>query len=352
LWERLVQVPREVLGYVVSPNFHGTWIGVVAIAGLAAIVARAARRRDRDSLRLALVVLVFPLVYVALYAASTPYAKENNFLQVLPFTALAAAYVLAAVLSLVASVAPARARSLAQAGAVAALALVVATPTQSWVYASRIPDTWEVALEAVSARLGPSDGRVAWVEASREELGAAVRRSRGVLRAVDDLSTLEGDLLDQADAEVFAAARLEDDAPFHRDRVARAGGASVERFGPRWFRARGDDVVVILHPRQPTGTWTVAAAAIEPRTYRIDLPTAIDADLLSVEVVPRRARGPQAQPEILLGERPLRLHPRPAGGSTGWLSERFPIGSGSLTARVDPVAGEESEIAVRIHGWH
>jgi 4-amino-4-deoxy-L-arabinose transferase-like glycosyltransferase len=351
LWERLVQVPREVLGYVVSPNFHGVWIGVVAIAGLAAIVAGAARRRDRDSLRLALVVLVFPLVYVVLYAASTPYAKENNFLQVLPFTALAGAYVLVGLVSFVVSFVPTSARGAVRSAAIVAVALAVAAPAQAWVYATQVPDTWEVALDAVSERLRPWEGRVAYVEATRAELGAAVRRSRGLLHPVDDLSSLDGELLELSDAEVFAAARLEDDAPFHRDRVARAGAASVERFGPRWFSARGDEVVAILHPRRSTGTWMVTAAAIEPRLYRIDLPAEIDGELLSAELVRRRARAPQAEPEILLDERPLRLHPRPAGGAIGWLSERFPVDSGSLTARVDPAAGEEREIAIRLYGW-
>jgi hypothetical protein len=36
---------------------------------------------------------------------------------------------------------------------------------------------------------------------------------------------------------------------------------------------------------------------------------------------------------------------------TGWLSERFRSDSGALTARLGPVAGEESVPAVQIYGW-
>jgi hypothetical protein len=350
LSQRLVQVPREVIGYVVSPNFHGPAIGAIALVGLAAIAVRAARQRDRDSRRLALAVLVFPLIYTALFAASTPYAKENNFLQVLPFTALAAAYVLAAALAFVESFVPSASRTAVRATAIGGIALLTAAPTQAWVYATQVPDTWELALHAVSERLLPGDARVAWVEAPREELGAAVRKSRGLLRPVDDLSTLDVELLDQADAEVFAAVRLDGAAPFHRDRVARAGKGSVERFLPRWFEARGDEVVAVFHPRQSTGTWTVMAPAIEPGVYRVDLPAAFEADLLSAELPRRRARRQQAEPEILLGDRRLRLHARPAGSAIGWLTERFEIGSEPLTVRIEPVGGEH-EIAIRVYGW-
>ena len=39
-------------------------------------------------------MLVFPPVYLAAYAVQTPYFKANNFLPILPFSALAAAWLL------------------------------------------------------------------------------------------------------------------------------------------------------------------------------------------------------------------------------------------------------------------
>jgi hypothetical protein len=349
--QRIAQVAREEVSFVVSPNFHGPWIGVAAIAGLAAIAAIALWRRDRKSVQRALVVLAFPLLYTAIYAASTPYAKENNFLQILPFTALAASFLLALAWSRLTLLVPQRARGPATAIALVALAVAVAAPTQAWVYRTQVKDTWELAIEAVTERLRPWNGRVAYVEAPRGDLGAAVRRTKGLLHPVDDLAALPRDLLDQADAELFSSARLASDGGFHRERIAKADPSTIVRFEPRWFVARGPAIVAIVRPREPAGSWTVEAAVADDGLYRIDLPPAVAGEWLSAEVWRRRQRAPQAEPEILIGGRPLRLHALSAGALTGWLSERFPIDSGSLAARVAPTEVDGSGFSVRIYGW-
>jgi 4-amino-4-deoxy-L-arabinose transferase-like glycosyltransferase len=350
--QRLVQVVREEVGFVLSFNFHGAWIGVAALAGLGAIAWLALRRRDRRSLQLALAVLVFPLAYTLLYAASTAFAKENNFLQILPFTALAAAFALAAVASRFGAPLAERWRRPAAAIAIAALAVVVAAPTQAWVYRTQVPDTWELALADVTERLRPWDGRVAWVEAPREELGAVIRRTKGLVRPVDDLAAVAIDLLDQADAEVFTAVRLEGDDEFHRQRTARVDATAIARFAPRWFAARGPTVIAVLHPRQPVGSWTVTAVATSAGAYHLEMPASVEGEWLSAEVLGGRSRAGHAEPEIVVDDRPLRLHPRSGGPRAGWLSERFPAGSRSLSARVPPLgAADAGDLVVRIYGW-
>jgi hypothetical protein len=214
-----------------------------------------------------------------------------------------------------------------------------------------VPATWEVAIAAVSERLRPWDGRVAYVEAPRRTIAARARETRGLLRAVDDLTTLPGDLLDQADAEVFDAHRLDaPDGSFYRDRSARAE-ARITRFEPRWFVSRGPAVVAILHPREPAGSWTVEASLLQDGSFRIDLPDPNDVAWLSAELWRRRSRGAQADPEVLLGERSLRLYARPAGRLTGWLTERFPADAGSLAARLPPSWESDSAVPVRIYAW-
>jgi Dolichyl-phosphate-mannose-protein mannosyltransferase len=352
LLERLVGVAREETGFVLSANFHGTWIGLAAFGGLVAIALLAVHRRDRIAWLRALAVLAFPLAYTALYASSTPYAKENNFLQILPFTALGAAFLLTGVAAGIARWLPARARQPSAAIATAALALAVAAPTQAWVYRTQVPDTWEIAIATAAERLRPWEGRVAYVEAPRRALAGQSRDVKALLRPVEDLSTLPADLLDQADAELFPASRLEPGTGvFHRDRAARVDGGAIARIEPRWFAARGPTVVALFHAREPAGSFTVEPAPLEDGWLRIDLPVAAAVESLSAELWRRRARGDQAAPEILLDGRALRLYVRPAGRLTGWLTERFPSSGGSLVARVPASPGDEGTPAVRIYAW-
>jgi hypothetical protein len=301
---------------------------------------------------LALGVLAFPLTYTALYAVSTSYAKENNFLQILPFTALGAAFVVGGLGLLVTRFVPVRLRAPVAAGACLALALAVAAPTQAWVYRTQVPETWNLALDDVSARLRPWDGRIAYVEASRETIGSAVRRTKGLLHPVDDLAALPADLLDQADAEVFAASRADtDSASLHRRRIDRVEATGLARFEPRWFIARGPAVVVVLHPREPTGSMTLTATPSGDGIYRVDLPAG-KGELFSAEVTRRRVKSSDPAPELLVGEQPLRLQVRTTGAITAWLSERFPAQAGTLAARIDP--GREvatQEISIRIYSW-
>jgi hypothetical protein len=312
-----------------------------------AIAAWAARRRDRESALVAVAVVAFPLAYTALYAITTPYAKENNFLQILPFTALAAAFLAAAVVALSrrSRLSPPRALRWA---AAAALAAAVAAPTQAWVYRSQVPETWEIAIDAVAERLRPWEGRIGYLEAQGGGLAGQPREVKALLTVVDDLSAVPVELLDQADVEVFPAARLDPgQSAFHAARVAR-GAASKETFSSRWFVARGPAVVAVLHPRQPAGTWTAQAAPRADGAIEISLP-ALDGELLSIELWRPRAGDPAA-PEVLAGERRLRLHPRSAGRMSGWLTERFQPASRTLEARV-PSRSEDDALMVRIYGW-
>ena len=236
-------------------------------------------------------VLAFPLVYTAIYAASTPYAKENNFLQILPFTALAA------VVPAGARVVPtgaARSRN-ARAGRPPrspwlALALAVAAPTQAWVYRTQVPDTWELAIETVTERLRPWNGRVAYVEA----LAKTWDRRSGERRACCVRSTIwrrcratcsirptpsSSPRRDSRATAVSIASAWRRRTPRRSRGSSRAGSS---RAAPRSWR--------ILHPREPAGSWTVEAAAADDGLYRIDLPPAVAGEWLSAEVWRRRAR--------------------------------------------------------------
>ena len=352
--DRLLGVAREEIGFLLSPNFHGFWIGAVALGGVAALVVELARRRDAVAARRALGILVFPLAYTALYALTTPYAKENNFLQILPFSALAAAYLVTAVGWWLGSRAPRPLRRPASAAvATAALTVLVAAPTQAWVYRTQVPGTWELAIASVAHRLRPWDGRVVWIETPRRAWAGQPRHLKALLQPVDDLAAVAPELLDHADAEVFPEPRLDAAASaFHDARLTPQPGGSIERFAPRWFRARGPTVVAIVHPRQSAGTWTVTPVPLADGSYRIELPPGIEGELLSVELWNRRARGADAEPSVVADGRVLSVHPRPAGRLVGWLTERFRPAPDPLTVWLPPHGEGEPVLPVRIYGWH
>ncbi|HVR28381.1 MAG TPA: glycosyltransferase family 39 protein [Thermoanaerobaculia bacterium] len=348
---RLLGVAREEVGFVLSPNFHGRAIGAAALLGMAAVALQTVCRRDRESVLAAVAILVFPLAYTLLYALSTPYAKENNFLQILPFTALGAAFLVSGAGGWLAARAPSGLR-LPAATAAAVLAVVAAAPTQAWVYRTQVPSTWEVAIASVAERLRPWDGRVAFLESPWRTLAGQPREKKALLRAVDDLSTVPPDLLDQADAELFPEDRLDQEASaFYHGRLGHPT-AAIERFPPRWFAARGPTVVAVVHPREPAGSWTVEPTRLEDGALEIALPARVEGDLLSVELWRRRERTAADAPLVLAGERALRLHPRPAGRLTGWLTERIPATEAApLSARLPATLEDEALPPVRVYAW-
>jgi hypothetical protein len=350
---RIAGVARDEVGFVLSPNFHGPWLGAVALAGTALIAIDAVRRRDRASATRALAIVVFPLAYTALYALTTPYAKENNFLQILPFTALGAAFLLDRTAAAVARRLPGAVARRGPAVAAAVLALGAAAPTQAWVYRTQVPTTWDAAIDATTERLWPWEGRVAFAETPPRALAGRARDVKGLLRAVDDLSTVPADLLDRADAEMFPASRLQAGASaFHQARVARIDAASVHRFEARWFTARGPTVLALLHAPESAGAWSVAAVPAENGLLRVDLPSEADATRYSLELWLRRPRrGAAAAPEVSVGGRALRIDARPAGRLVGWLTERFAADDGPIAARIPTELEHEGMLAVRVYGW-
>ncbi len=295
-----------------SRDFHGIVTGGLGAAGLALTLVWAWRRRERS-----LVLLTaFPLAYLALYAAMTTYPKNNNYLPVSPFLALGAAAL--------AVEAGRRARG-KTAAAVAVLtflwcATLVWRP-MAYSYVEMVPSTLIKAEQALREKLTPMASlRVLYqLGATDDELRLRDGRGRHALvRQLDRGDQAGGEALSLADAEVFTSVALTGPAPASRPATA----AQILKIEPKPFHARGDTLILRLHPWALAGepveleetagkadTWTVPplSGSASPPTVSFEV------------IVSEEAAAPD---EVLVGGQKLGFFP---GGNHGqrWLTERL-----------------------------
>jgi 4-amino-4-deoxy-L-arabinose transferase-like glycosyltransferase len=241
-----------------EPGFHGPWIGGAALVGLTALAWRSFRQRRQDpdhALALALLVS-FPLAYALIYASLTRLVRPNNFLLLAPFTSLAAAWLLAAGWGWLrqraeAAGVPRPWTRRITIGTAVVLAVALLNSAQTYAYVSLVPTTWRRALDFTTAQLQPLAGRVVLAEVPAGQLSLRSAAEQAALQRVIALAEVPPAELDRSDAELFAARRF--DGP-SRDAYARrllaVPPAAVHRFEPEPFHARGETVVVLLHPRR------------------------------------------------------------------------------------------------------
>ena len=288
---------------------------------------------------------VFPPLYTLAYASQTAYFKGNNFLPVVPFTAISAAWATMALwrrlsrrLPLVAT------RPAALAGGLALVALV-APMGFSYVYRSLTPSTLDVAHVAVERGWPSKLARLAHVEASAPVLpaweGARPYFAKGLSAAPlnGSLEELGAEALALADAEVFPARRLEGrQADFYRARLA--ASERVERLDPRPFGLRGEPLVVLLHPwRLQRGPEHLTIKSCRERRGCFQLPmrTAAGASVASVVLwIPQDMMSRSADwMELEVGKQRIPLHWASHQGDGHLLiSSRFRLAPGSDEARL------------------
>lgn len=232
---------------------HGPVVAAFAAAGLLGLiwkVFRPAGWSPEQRLGAALALVHF-LGYSAFHSAATTLFRGQNYLLVVPFSSLFAAWAFVALWQLLAErAAPLRAAT--------AAACLVPVALLGWkqadlIYERVVPTTWEAAGEALTAELAPLELR----QVIYENQAGALRLVRGADRAVtigtDRLTSIDPATLARADAEVFLRDRFRGpDAELYRGREAllRGGRARVISGSP--FRSRGESVVLLLHPWSPS----------------------------------------------------------------------------------------------------
>jgi 4-amino-4-deoxy-L-arabinose transferase-like glycosyltransferase len=294
-----LEVLLQTAGYPFDAHFLGPVLGALALLGVGLLVRQVCDPNQPRSARVgrALVVL-YPLAFWLLYALSSPRAKPNHFLQVLPFLALWAAAALLWAWQRFAAL-PMRGW-LPQAVAGLALLAVTAVPvtaSKTWVYQEAVPTTQEVVARYLQRALGePLADRLVVVEATA---GPLPRRKVGLVPAV-----LAVPPVDEADPEL----RLLADAW-----VAPAGtpelGVAAPVFGPQLLRSRGPALAVERRELALLGEVPLAETAFarpQPRLWLLDLPPTLAAnEVVSLRLTVSTRPGKLIPAELRLGGAPL-----------------------------------------------
>jgi len=241
------------LGAPLSAGYHGPLLGSLAWLGLGIWVARALRPRGPEEPRIErlgpAMAAAFVLAFVLLYSIATPFPKGHNWLPLAPFTSLAAAWVLLRIWEELAARLPLLQHRAAGMGVAGMIAAFLLAPVTFYTYSVAVPATHELARRALLARLPLEPGRTVVFESGEAPPWSRPGRGGLFLQGVERLDRLAPARLDQADAELFPAARLEEESRrlFYQGRLGVERSATL-RFAPAFFRARGPEVLVVLHP--------------------------------------------------------------------------------------------------------
>jgi hypothetical protein len=241
-----------------SWSFHGPVIGTIALLGIALLLARWLRdRSDRrpgtPEERLGPAMMAsFVIGYALFYTWSTLNPSEHNWLPLMPFTALAASWLLACVWERLAARLPLLRRPAVVGVVLTVACLLLARRVNGYTYRNSVPSTHELAGRHLEKRLQPLAGRSVIYERATD--GRVLRgRTGAFLLATGRLDELPPERIDQADAALFEAARLEgEEGDFYRA-LAASGGGEIVRFAPSPFRARGAGLAMVVHPWRQVG---------------------------------------------------------------------------------------------------
>ncbi|HEX6200847.1 MAG TPA: glycosyltransferase family 39 protein [Thermoanaerobaculia bacterium] len=268
---------REMAGYLFDPDFHGPVVAALALVGAGVLARRAwaAGLRSAEGASWA-AFLSFPVLYVAAYLLVTTRAKENHFLQVLPFSALLAALALEAAWRLAARRRPGAALRRAALAAAVAGVVLVAWPAMSFAYTTAVPTTEARALSRVRQALpDPVAARLVLYDPGLRrvpELG----RLWAAVRVPPDPAALTAEELALADALVVRRAVVEEGgAEGVLRHLARLPPEGIHRVAGGGLEARGPEIVVAVRPLPVVGEPAeveLAARRSRPGVFRGRLP--------------------------------------------------------------------------------
>jgi hypothetical protein len=347
---------------LLSDSFHGPLIATLGFAGLL-LAPAAARRLPPESSRARrlgpLMMLAYVAGYALFYAAASTNPSEHNWLPVTPFVALGAAWTVLRALTWITSrrsvESGAWQRQALGAAALAAAAVYLAAPANSYVYDTCVPLTQSLARDYLQERLRP----LGWRVVVREEDGDAQGYSSpAIVQEVKDLAEVPAPELDRADAEIFHANRLVGArGAFYRRRIE-ARGVEVARFTPRPFRARGQALVVVVHPWADQGEpQQLELSPLRRSRERLaaELPAGgPTSGVASLEVWLPPGADPEILQDVLVGERQLSpVFERREAGSPRFVTERFqlPAPGARVTLVLARPFPPDSGVGMQLQRW-
>ncbi len=332
---------------LLGPEFLGPVVGLSGAAGLILLFSPSGPAKSRRDLSVA---LSFPVLYLAIYLATTQYSKANNLLPLLPFVGLCAAVAWSEGWKrlLNSRSGSLGGRPMKAATAVAALALAVwlLAPATKLVYENVVPTTLDLAFDSAFESVPGLEGRVLVFEERPRRVALLQRQQREALRVgLEDWNNVA---LDRADVEILNASP--ERASFYEQRINRNRAATVTRITSGFGRARGPEQVVIAHPwpHLASQNATFVARGVETsgeRSYVTTIPTAIRNDLValvSFEFLLPHALSPAGELTASItigGESRTGLMIRDRKTQTRYLSHRQP-----------PCASEACDVVITFEG--
>lgn len=345
---------------------HGAWVGAVALVGMFFLGYLVWKHRHDGKKALQIAMLwIYPVSFIPLYAMVTQNVLPQNLLPLLPFTALAAAVLLAAVWQRLSNRREWLADRRVAVALGAVLVLLVSFPSTARAYRVVVPTTKLVAVRQLAARLPGDSQRSIRMESEGTspevfagQPGPAKKPpSHFLLWDPARLTDLDSDVLDRSDAEVFPQARTEGaKGDFYLGRMALDEPAQTLEIPSRLFRAWGPDLVVVLHPWQPGEPQTVELAKTAENDWfqrRLSAPTG-GRQVASVEFMVPRDLNANKTLRVEAGDSQVALKRLVRKGKSDlWTSDRFPLKpGGEVPVRIRlPIPEQATELRVVVRRW-
>lgn len=258
-WAQAIHLSRT----TVSVRFLGLVSGLGAVAG---IVRSGWKVGRRPATAVALLVICsYVLGYAILYAVATANPSEHNWLPLLPFLALLAAWVLLDAWRWISQWLPVASRRILGWICIAVLVGWHTLNASSYVYKEVLPSTTALASHVASRLPDPLTGRLV---VSDVEIPWRERKHKRIVFAFSD-TTAAGRLRALSDAQIVTP---------HGDLQALDERATHQpkrrRVGPVWFGRHGPTLEVIRHPWTHLGDAMVEGMLVSGRegTYAVELP--------------------------------------------------------------------------------
>ncbi len=350
----------------VFPWAHGAWIGAIAFLGMFFLGYLIWKHRHNAEKAVQIAMLwIYPVSFIPLYATVTQNVLPQNLLPLLPFTALAAATLIAALWQQLASRLTWWANPRVATTVGALFVVIVAFPSAARAYRVVVPTTKLVAIRQLAARLPGESQQLIRMESegTSPEIFAGqpgpAKKPPAHFLLWDPLrlTDLDTEVLDRSDAEVFPRARI--DGPqveFYQNRMALVESRQILEVSSSLFRVRGPDLIVLLHPWQPLEPQSVVlekAAEDDWFQHRLSAPAG-GRQIASVEFLVVRDRNARKTLRVEVGDAGIELERLVRQGKSDlWTSDRFsltPAGEAPVRIRL-PSPEQATSLSVVVRRW-
>jgi len=245
---------------------HGPIVAAFVALGVAGMLWRIARPAPEDTRerRLGWILVLSALLgYSLLHSLGMTLFRGQNYLPVVPFSSLTAAWAMVELWRALERRVPWLTWRPVAATVWLAVGAALLAQQGTIVYYRVVPTTFEVASEALLSHLDLPGVRHIVYEQGLGALESGGRARRPLVSRVERLSAVDPVFLDRTDVEIFPGSRLSGpEAELYRGRVTRIPEDQVGIVKSQPFRSRGEPVLVLRH------LWALDGEPLELRFRR------------------------------------------------------------------------------------